>query len=177
MTIVLRTSGDPADYARPLRETVRSMDPALPVAAVRTTSEVVKASMVTPRLTGAVLALFALLALSLAAIGIYGVLTYIVSERTHEIGFRVAIGATKGQVLGLVLGHALALTGAGLAAGMIATVALTRLMSGVIYGVRPLDPLTFAVVPALLALVALAASYVPARRAAKVDPIVALRAD
>lgn len=175
MALVLRTSGDPTDLARPLRAAVRAMDPALPLAAVRTMDEVVAASMVTPRLTGSLLALFALLALALAAIGIYGVLSYLVNERTHEIGIRLAVGAGRAQVLGLVLGHAMALTGLGLGIGLAAAAALTRLMSGVIYGVTPLDPLTFATVPALLALVALGAGFIPARRATRVDPIVALR--
>lgn len=175
MTLLLRTAGDPLDLARPVREAVREMDPSLPVAAVRTMDEVVASSMVTPRLTGSLLALFALLALTLAAIGIYGVLTYLVSERTHEIGIRLAVGAGRSQVLGLVLGHALSLTAAGLGIGLAAAAALTRLMSGMIYGVTPLDPLTFVTVPALLALVALAAGFIPARRATRVDPIVALR--
>jgi len=175
MTLLLRTAGDPLDLARPVREAVRAMDPTLPVAAVRTMDEVVASSMVTPRLTGRLLALFALLALTLAAIGIYGVLTYLVSERTHEIGIRLAVGAGRGQVLALVLGHAASLTAAGLGIGLAAAAALTRLMAGVIHGVTPLDPATFAAVPLLLAAVALGASVLPARRATRVDPIVALR--
>jgi putative ABC transport system permease protein len=175
MTVVMRTSGDPFGLAGPLRETVRAMDPSLPLASVRTLREVVNGSMITPRLTGTVLALFALLALALAAIGIYGVLTYLVSERTHEIGIRMAVGAGRGQVLAMVLGHALALTGIGLVIGLAAAVALTRLMAGVIYGVRPLDPVTFVTVPALLAIVAFAAGFIPAHRATRVDPIAALK--
>ncbi|MBP7570815.1 MAG: ABC transporter permease [Acidobacteria bacterium] len=175
MTLVVRTAGDPLDLARPVRDAVRSLDPTLPLAGVRTMEDVVAASMVTPRLTGRVLSLFALLALTLAAIGIYGVLTYLVSERTHEIGIRMAVGAGKGQVLGLVLGRAMALTAAGLALGLLAAAGLTRLMTGVLHGVAPLDPATFLAVPVLLAMVALGASSLPALRAARVDPIVALR--
>lgn len=175
MTLVVRTSGNPLDLARPVREVVRSLDPTLPLAAVRTMEDVVAASTATPRLTGRVLALFALLALTLAAIGIYGVLTYLVNERTHEIGIRMAVGAGRSQVLGLVLGRATALTAAGLALGLLAATGLTRLMAGVLYGVAPLDPVTFLAVPLLLAAVALGASSLPALRAARVDPIVALR--
>jgi putative ABC transport system permease protein len=139
--------------------------------------EVVNASMVTPRATGGVLILFAVLALTLAAIGIYGVLTYLVSERTREIGVRVAMGATAGQVIRLVLGHGLGLALLGLAAGIIMAAALTRLMAGQLHEVTPLDPLTFALVPVVLLGVATAAGYLPARRATRVDPIVALRTE
>ncbi len=177
MTLVIRTPGDPASLAGSVRQVVASMDSTLPVAAIRPMTEVVDASMVMPRLTGAVLVLFALLALSLAAVGIYGVLSYLVNERTHEIGIRVAVGASSGQVLRLVLAHSLALTGSGLAIGLVAAAALTRLMSGVLYGVAPLDPLTFVAVPALLAAVAAVASYVPARRASRIDPMLALRVE
>jgi len=177
MTLVVRTAGDPASLAGPVRSVVTSMDPSLPVAAIRPMSDVVAASMVTPRLTGVVLVLFAALALTLAAVGIFGVLTYLVNERTHEIGIRVAVGASSGQVIRLVLVPSLALTAAGLAIGLVAAAGLTRLMAGVLHGVEPLDPLTFLAVPALLAAVALVASYVPARRASRIDPMLALRVD
>lgn len=140
-------------------------------------SEVVTSSIATSRFTGFLLALFAALAMTLSAIGIYGVLSYLVSQRTHEIGIRLAIGGGGGQILRMVLGHGLALSLIGVVVGLVAAVGLTQLMTGLLYQVRPLDPLTFAAVPITLALVALVASYVPALRAMRVDPVTALRTE
>jgi len=176
MTLVVRAD-DPMRLAGPIKGIVRAMDRSLPVAAIRPMTEVVDASMATSRLTGMLLTLFAALAAVLAAVGIYGVLSYLVSQRTREIGIRLAIGASPWQVLRMVLRHGLVLAGAGLVTGLAAAAALTRLMARLLHGVRPLDPLTFALVTALLALVAAAASYVPARRATRVDPIRALRVE
>jgi len=175
MTLVVRGTGDVTLLAGPLRALLREMDPSLPLASVRTMDEVVNASMATPRATGGVLLLFALLALTLAAIGIYGVLTYLVSERTREIGVRVAVGATASQIIRMVLGHGLGLALAGLGCGLVLAGVLSRFMVGLLHDVRPLDPLTFVLVPLLLFVVAAAAGYLPARRATRVDPVVALR--
>jgi ABC-type antimicrobial peptide transport system permease subunit len=175
MTLVLRGGADVTALAGPARSVLRELDPSLPLTGVRTMDEVVNASMAMPRATGGVLVLFAGLALLLAAIGIYGVLTYLVSERTREIGVRLAVGATGPQVIRLVLGHGLALSMAGLALGVAFAAALTRFMSGMLHDVRPLDPITFTAVPALLLVVAVVAGYQPAWRATRVDPVTALR--
>jgi predicted permease len=177
MAVVVKTAGDPLALAGPLRAAVRELDPNVPVAAVRPMTDVVAAALETPRLAGVLLGLFAALALVLSAVGIYGVLSYAVSQRTQEIGIRVAIGADQGRVLRLVLGGGLRLSLAGVALGSAAALALGRLLASQLHEVRPHDPLTFVTVPLLLLGIALAASYVPARRAARVDPIAALRAE
>ena len=153
------------------------MDAALPVSNVRTMNEVVATALATPRLTGFLLGAFAAIALALAAVGIYGVLAYVVSQRTREIGIRLAIGADRSQVLGMVLRQGLLLAGIGITAGLIGAFALTRLMTTLLYNVRPNDPLTFAAVAAALLLIALVASFLPARRAMRVSPVTALRAE
>jgi putative ABC transport system permease protein len=156
---------------------VRVLDPTLPVANIRPMTEVVAASLATTRLTGFLMAVFAAIALALAAVGIYGVLAYLVARRTHEIGIRLAMGAGRGQVVGLVLRHGLALAGGGVLGGVLAALALTRLMQGLLYEVKPVDPITFAAVPAALIAVAIAASAVPALRATRVSPLTALRSE
>jgi ABC-type antimicrobial peptide transport system permease subunit len=122
-----------------------------------------------------ILGIFAALALSLSTIGIYGVLSYVVGQRSNEIGIRMALGAERSNILRLILGHGARMAAAGIAAGLLAALGLTRLMSGMLFGIGATDPLTFAAVSALLALVALTACYIPARRAMRVDPVVALR--
>jgi predicted permease len=177
MTVVVKTTGDPLQLASPVRAEVARLDPNLPVANVRTLSQVVGAAMATSRFTGTLLSLFAAVALALAAIGIYGVMSYVVSRRTHEIGIRMAVGADRWQVLRLVLGRGLALSLAGIALGVASALGVTRLMTTLLYNVAPTDPVTFVAVPLLLCLVALVASYVPALRATRVDPLSALRTE
>jgi putative ABC transport system permease protein len=140
-------------------------------------TDVVGMSLATPRFTGWLLALFAALALVLSAVGIYGVLAYLVTQRTHEIGIRLAMGADRPQVLRMVLGHGLALAMAGLAIGVAAAFFLTGLMATQLHEIAPRDLATFIGVPVMMTLVALGASYIPAWRATRVDPLVALRAE
>jgi putative ABC transport system permease protein len=175
--VVARTAGDPLSVAGAVRGEIRNMDASLPVASVRSMNDVVATALATPRLTGFLLGAFAAIALALAAVGIYGVLAYLVSQRTQEIGVRLALGADRSQVLVMVLRHGLSLAAAGIVIGLIGAFALTRLMQTLLYGVRPTDPLTFVVVAAVLLLVALMASLLPARRATRVSPMIALRAE
>jgi putative ABC transport system permease protein len=173
--IVARTTGEPMRVAGSVRDVVRQMDSTLPVANVRPMTDVVAAALATPRLTGFLLAAFAGIALALAAVGIYGVLAYLVSQRTQEIGVRLALGADRSQVLTMILRQGMILSAGGIAVGLAAAFLLTRLMQSLLYQVRPADPATFVAVPLLLLAVALVASYVPARRATRVSPLIALR--
>ncbi len=173
--IVVRTTGDPLTAAGPVRAAVRRMDPSLPVASVRPMREVVAAALATPRLTGFLLGAFAAIALTLAVVGLYGVLSYVVARRTHEIGIRLAMGASRGHVLTMVLTHGLSLAAAGIALGLAAAAGVARLMSGLLYDVQPSDPLTFVAVPLALLAVAALASLLPALRAVGVSPTLALR--
>jgi len=175
--LVARTSGDPLSVVGAIRGEVRQLDAALPITNVRSMNDVVATALATPRLTGFLLVAFAAIALALAAVGIYGVLAYVVSQRTQEIGIRLAIGADRSQVLGMVLRQGLLLAGTGIAAGLMGALALTRLMTSLLYNIQPNDPLTFAAVAVTLLAVALAASFLPARRATRVSPITALRAE
>jgi putative ABC transport system permease protein len=177
MNVVVKSTGDPMALAAPVRAEVRAIDPNLPVANVRTMEEVVATAMSQPRLAESVLLLFGALALLLAAIGLYGVLAYVVSERQLEIGIRMAVGADAGEVRRMVLRQGLALAAAGVAIGTLVSLGLGRLIQGLLHGVSPHDPATFAVVPAVLAGVALLASWLPARRATRVAPIVALKSE
>jgi putative ABC transport system permease protein len=177
MTLVARTSGDPNALAAAAIREIHAIDPDQPVSDVRPMEAVVSASVSEARFNVLLLAIFASLALALAAVGIYGVMAYNVAQRTHEIGIRVALGARTGDVMSLIVGQGLLLTLAGIAIGATGAVALTRLMASLLFGVTATDPATYAGVSVLLALVALAATYIPARRALKVDPIVALRCE
>jgi putative ABC transport system permease protein len=175
--LVVRTAGDPMGLAGAVRSEVRSLDPNIPVANIRPMTEVVAASLATPRLTGFLMGAFAAIALTLAAVGIYGVLSYLVARRTHEIGIRLAVGADRSQVLALVLKQGLTLAGSGIVVGMIAALLLTRLMQSLLYQVGPTDPVTFVVVTLALVVVALLASALPAYRATRVSPLIALRTE
>jgi predicted permease len=175
MTLVVRTAGDPLSVAGAVREQLRALDPNLPVADVKTLGEQVDLSLLPARVAAWTLGGFGLLALVLAAVGIYGVVNYSVAQRTREIGVRMALGAQGRDVLRLVLGEGLLVVGVGLALGLLLSLVATRVVAGFLYGVGATDPLTFVGVPLLLGAVALAASYLPARRATRVDPIVALR--
>jgi predicted permease len=177
MTLVVQASESPGSLVAPIRSIVRDMDPNLPVSAVRMMTEVVNDSIATTRFTGMLLGLFAFLALVLASIGVYAVLSYLVSRRAQEIGIRIAMGADTKDVLRLVIGKGFLVCASGIGIGLAASIGLSRLMSSLLHEVRPTDPTTFLAVPAALALVALVACYVPARRASRVDPVVALRAE
>jgi putative ABC transport system permease protein len=175
--ITLRTSGDPASLVRQLRAAVWSVDREQPVTHMLTMSALAAESLAFRR-TGMTLAgASGLLALALAAIGIYGVLSYSVSRRTREIGVRVALGATRGEVAALVVREGLMMTAIGVAIGLAAAAGLTQFLTSILFDVRPGDPLTYAAVSVILIAVALAATWLPARRAASLDPLVALRAE
>ena len=175
MTLLVRTAGDPRALAATLRQEVLAVDPDQPVYDVKTMEERVSASLEQRRFAATLLALFAALALVLASIGLHGVIAYLVAQRTPEIGIRMALGAQRADILRLVLRQGLVLTLAGLAVGLAASLAATRFLETLLFGVTATDPLTLAAVAALLCVVALAACYFPARRALRVDPIVALR--
>jgi putative ABC transport system permease protein len=175
LAIFVRGRLDAAAIPVDLREQVQSVDPGLPVFGAQTLNEAVSASLSSRRFSMEMVGLFALTALFLTGLGIYGVISYIVSERTHEIGIRLALGAQRRSILRMVLLQGLGLAIAGAAVGLICALIVSHLMAGLLYGVRPIDPLTFAGVALLLIGVALLACYIPARRAIRVDPMVALR--
>ena len=174
-TIVLRTALDPGATAAELRAAVAALDRALPVDRIESMDQLIAGSVAQPRFRTVILAAFSLLALVMASIGIYGVMNYLVVQRTREFGIRLSVGATRADVLRLVLGRAATLIAVGTCAGLTGAMLLGRFIEKLLFGTTPLDPLTFAAVPILLVSVALAASYVPARRATRVDPMVALR--
>jgi putative ABC transport system permease protein len=173
--LAIRTNGDPSNLVGSVRQIIREVDPDQPVSNVATMAELLGTEASQRRMGMIMLAGFAALALLLASLGIYGVLAYFVTQHTNEIGVRQALGATPRNILFLVLRKGMGLTLIGVVIGMAAAFALTRLMSSLLFGVTAADPLTFASVPLLLVMVALLACYIPARRATKVDPLVALR--
>jgi putative ABC transport system permease protein len=175
MVLTIRTASAPLNLSRAVSALVRGMDRDQAVSKIRTMEDVVDASVATPRFRTLLLGLFGLAALSLGALGIYGVISYSVSRRTREIGIRIAVGAAHSEVVRLFLGQGFLLTLVGLGLGLLGALGLTHLLSSMLYEVRTTDPLTFVGVTALLTGVALLASYLPARRATKVDPMVALR--
>lgn len=176
VTVVVRTDGDPARLGPSIREIVREVDPDQPVANIRTLSEVISTSVAQPRFRTLLLGFFAVIALTLAAIGVYGLLSHGVAQRTNEFGVRIALGASPADVLRLVLrqGAVLAFTGVGI--GLMAAVAAVRALQAVLYEISPWDPLAWSVSAGTLLAVALLASWIPARRALRVDPVAALRA-
>jgi putative ABC transport system permease protein len=175
LNVAIRAAGDPASLASALRAAVWGLDRQLAVAQVRTMDQVISESNAPRRFNLLMLAAFAALALVLATVGIYGVIAYSVAQRTHEIGIRMALGAEARDVLRMVIVHGLRLALSGVALGAIGALALTRFLSSLLYGVKPTDPLTYVAVSLLLLAVAMLAVYIPARRATKVDPMVALR--
>ncbi|HKV61777.1 MAG TPA: ABC transporter permease [Candidatus Acidoferrum sp.] len=175
LAIFLRGNLDAAAISGEIRNQVQSVDPTLPLSDAQMLSETVSASLAERRFSMEIVALFALTALLLAGLGIYGVISYLVSERTHEIGIRIALGAERRSILRMVLRQGLRLAITGAAVGLAGAVVVSRLMTGLLYSVSPTDPLTFACVAVLLIGVALLACYIPARRATRVDPLVALR--
>jgi putative ABC transport system permease protein len=177
LALVLRASADPTNLIGAVRRTVLDLDPEQPIASASTMTQLLAATVATPRFNAWLIGIFAALALVLAAIGLYGVIAYNVTQRTHEIGVRMALGASTREILRLVLAQGFKLTLAGVAVGLAGALALTRLMTKLLFEVKPADPATIVVVALLLAGVALLACYLPARRAAKVDPMVALRCE
>ncbi len=177
MTFIVRVPGDPAAVAATARRAVASIDRGLPLADVRTMSEVVSDAADQPRFTTLVMSFFAGVAFFLAALGLYGILAYAVEQRIREIGVRVALGAGNREVFRLILGNGMRLALVGIGVGVPAALALTRLMGDMLSGITSTDPVTYIAVVAMLLISALLASYLPAWRATRVDPIVALRTD
>jgi putative ABC transport system permease protein len=177
MTFVLRTSGDPARVGPAAVQVIRKIDPLLPVAAVRPLEAVFAESIARPRLTAAAMSVFAAAALLLAALGVYGIVAYSVSQRTREFGIRVALGARPSQIIGMVVGQNLRIVAIGLTVGIAAAIPATRLMRGLLFQVGPNDPMTFVAIGVTLAAVAIVAAYLPARRSTQVDPVVTLKAE
>jgi putative ABC transport system permease protein len=177
MTLTVRTTGDAASVVSAIRAIVRDRDPDLAVADIKTMDQVVSRSVAQRRLMMVMLGIFAAAALLLSAVGIYGVIAYGVTQRTQEIGIRLALGAQRADVLKMIVGQAAWLSVVGIAFGAAGALLLTRLMTDLLFQVKPFDPVTFAAVACGLVLVALLAGYVPGRRATRVDPVVALRAE
>jgi putative ABC transport system permease protein len=175
MTVILKASGDPNQLIAAARQQVKAIDPDQPIYSVRTMNEIRAESVAPERLNLTLLSIFAGIALVLAVVGIYGVMSYAVTQRTHEIGIRMAIGAQPRDVFKMVMGQGMLLALVGVACGLVGAFALTRLMTTMLFGVAPTDPATFASIAVLLTSVALIACYVPGRRATKVDPVVSLR--
>jgi putative ABC transport system permease protein len=171
----LRTAGDPARYSGAVREEIRKLDPNFLIAELRPLDEWVDRAQAGTRFSLLLIGIFAVIAALLAAVGLYGVLSTVVRQRTAEIGLRMALGAAPNGIFSLVVGQGLRLSAAGIALGLVAAYAVTRVMSSMLVGVQPTDPPTFAVMAVMFALIAAAASWLPARRAASLDPTQALR--
>jgi len=175
MTIVVRSNSNFAGLSSAIRNEVWSVDKDIPIPDIRTMDQLLSTSVSRPRFNMILLGIFAVIALVLSAVGVYGVMSYSVVQRTQEIGIRMALGADKSDVLKVVVAQGIRLLLVGIGLGLVASIALTRVLSTMLFGVSPTDPATFALISMLLTIVALAACIVPARRAIKVDPIVALR--
>jgi putative ABC transport system permease protein len=175
MVMVVKTSSDPHSLISAVTKEVGALDSDLPVFGVKTMEEYISASVSTPRFNTTLLSIFAAVALILTVVGLYGVMSYSVAQRTNEIGIRVALGAQAADVLKLIISQGLRLIVLGLAIGLLGAFALMKIISGLLFGVTTKDPLTFAAAAVVLSLVALLACYIPARRATRVDPLEALR--
>jgi len=175
MAWAVRSAADPASLRAAIAREIRAVDPALSVSNERPMKQVIAKTVAREDFNTMLLTIFAVIALLLAAIGVYGVMAYAVERRTQEMGLRMALGAAQSDVLKLVLAHGLKLTGAGIVAGLALAYGTTRLLASLLFNVKPADPVTFAAVALILTAVALLAVYVPARRAASVDPSDALR--
>jgi predicted permease len=177
LSFVVRSAGDPASVAPAARGAIRALDPDLPIRNARTIDAVLAESVAPARWSMTLLGVFAGVALLMATLGVFGVLSFLVTQRTRELGIRIALGAAPATVRRMVVGQGLGLIGVGIALGLAGSVALTRLMASLLYGVTPTDPATYAGVAALLVAIAVVASWLPAKRATRVDPMVALRAE
>jgi len=173
--VVIRTAMNPQSLELAVRAVVADLDKDLPIVNLRTMDELMTEAVAPPRFRTILVSMFAVVGLLLAAIGIYGVMAYAVTERTHELGVRIALGADRGDVLRIVLGEAAWLAACGVGLGVVGALGATRLIQTLLFGVTPTDALTFAAIAVLLTATALVASYIPARRATRVDPMVALR--
>ncbi|HSV62391.1 MAG TPA: FtsX-like permease family protein, partial [Chthoniobacterales bacterium] len=175
MNFVIRSAMDPASLSAAATKEIHALDPDQPVSDIRLLDEIVARSIARPRFNTLLLAIFAGVALVLASVGIYGVMNYSATQRTQEIGIRMALGAKPGDILRLVVGHGMKLTAAGIMIGIIASLALTRVMATLLFGITATDLPTFVAVSAVLTTVGLIANYIPARRATRVDPVRSLR--
>jgi putative ABC transport system permease protein len=177
LNLIVRTAADSAALLPALRARILAADKFTAITRVRTLEDLVSASVAQPRFYALLLALFAGIALTLAVIGIYGVMTYAVSHRTHEIGIRMALGAEASRIVRMIVGQGVLLIGVGVLLGLLAARGLTGVLRDLLFGVQPTDPVTFALIASGLALAALLACWIPARRATKVDPLIALRCE
>jgi putative ABC transport system permease protein len=175
LSLIVRTASDAGGGGSSVLQTVRDLDKDQPVFGLEPMSQLIEESVASQRFATMLLGIFAGIALILGSVGIYGVMSYLVAERTHEMGIRMALGATRGDVMALVLKYGLTLAMAGIGLGLAASIGLTRLLASLLFGVSATDPMTFAGVGVMLVGVALLACYLPARRATRVDPMVALR--
>ncbi|MGH9882760.1 MAG: FtsX-like permease family protein, partial [Pyrinomonadaceae bacterium] len=175
MTVIIKGSSDPNQLVAAVRQQVKAVDPDQPIYNIRSMHDIRAESIAPERLNLTLLSIFAGIALVLALVGIYGVMSYSVTQRTHEIGIRMAIGAQPGDIFRMILGQGMTLALIGVGLGLVGAFVLTRLMTTMLFGVEPTDPATFALIAALLTTVALLACYLPGRRATKVNPVVSLR--
>jgi ABC-type antimicrobial peptide transport system permease subunit len=177
MFVTVRTTGDPAALAPQVAKEIRALDPDLPLYHLRPMAARVGESLARQRFAMLLLSAFAAVALALAAIGIYGVMAYLVGQGTREIGIRMALGASQRSVLAMIVRHGMTVALAGAAIGVVGALALSRVMRTMLFGVQGSDPLTFVAVSLLLAAIAFVATYLPARRAARIDPMISLRSE